>query len=156
MGCEYNGPVGQETASPIESGMEKKPSSLLQPSPDPRASELEDMSEWSAQQLQPKLPGQWAGSAGSSSPASHGLSADPGSYEVHLLCEGAPAAEFSVSSWAGAEVLAPARVPCNGDVFKAPVELLTQGADFSMAPSNEGAECRYAFRLVPTHSLLPP
>ncbi|MFP5311365.1 MAG: hypothetical protein ACLGH7_02985, partial [Actinomycetes bacterium] len=117
--------------------------------PDPRASALEDMSEWAAQQLQPAIPGQLAGSAGSNSATGFGMSAEPGSYEVHFTCEGAPEAQFSVSSWAGAEVLAPVGVPCNGDVFEASLELPTKGADFSMAPSN-GAESRYAFRLVPS------
>ena len=41
---------------------------MLEPNTDPRASEAEDMSEWGAQQLQPKLPGQLAGAASSSSP----------------------------------------------------------------------------------------
>lgn len=141
------GPITISAVTPMD-----KPAAagvMLQPNTDPRASELEDLSDWSAQQLQPKLRGQLAGSAGSTARTGHGMSADPGSYEVHFLCEGAPEAEFSVSSWAGAEVLAPVRVPCNGDTFKAPVELRTQGADFSMAPSN-GVESRYAFRLVPT------
>ncbi|WP_144406306.1 hypothetical protein [Arthrobacter sp. SPG23] len=119
----------------------------IRPNTDPRAAALKDMAEWLAQQLQPEIAGQHAGSAGSNSPTSMGMPAEPGSYEVHFICEGPPEAQFSVSSWAGVEVLAPVRVPCNGDVFKASVELPTKGADFNMAPSN-GAESRYAFRLV--------
>lgn len=122
---------------------------IVQPNTDPRASELEDMSEWLAQQLQPEIPGQSAGSTGSNSATSFGMSAEPGSYEVHFICEGPPEAQFSVSSWEGAEVLAPVLVPCNGDVFKASVELSTKGADFNMDPRN-GAQGRYAFRLVPS------
>lgn len=121
----------------------------LQPNTDPRASELQDMSEWSAQQLQPRLPGEFAGSAASRSTTGHGVSADAGSYEVQFLCEGAPEAELTVSSWAGAQILAPVLVPCNGEVFTSRVELQTNGADFTMAPSAE-VKTRYAFKLVPT------
>lgn len=140
------GPITVSAVAPVD-----KPAAagvLLQPNTDPRASELEDLSQWAAQQLQPWLPGELGGYAGSSSAIGQGISADPGSYEVRFLCEGAPEAEFSVSSPAGAEVLAPVSVPCNGDVFRAPVELRTKGADLTMAPSN-GVKSRYAFRLVP-------
>jgi hypothetical protein len=123
---------------------------IVQPNTDPRASELEDMSEWSAQQLQPVIPGQFAGSAGSNAATSSGVSANPGSYEVHFICEGPSEAQFSVSSWAGVELLAPVRVPCNGDVFEASVELPTKGADFNISAPRNGGEGRYAFRLVPS------
>jgi hypothetical protein len=120
---------------------------IVQANSDPRAAELEDMSEWAAQQLQPRIPGQSAAATSSNTATSFGMSAEPGKYEVHFICEGPPEAQFSMSSWAGAEVLAPVPVPCDGEVFKASVELSTKGTDFNMVPSN-GAEGRYAFRLV--------
>lgn len=120
----------------------------VQPNTDPLMSEQEDLSEWSAQQLQPEIPGQFAGSAVGSNSATTAVlfSAVPGSYEVHFICEGPTEVQFSMSTRTGAEVLAPVTLPCKGDVFKAPMELPTMGADFNVAPSN-GA--RYAFRLVP-------
>jgi hypothetical protein len=127
----------------------------VQPNTEPRASELEDMREWALLQLKPDLPRQLAGSASSNTATSSGfVSAGPGNYEVHFICEGPPEAQLSVSTSAGAEVLAPVQVPCNGDVFKAPVELATQGADLHMDPGN-GPEGRYAFRLVPSGESLP-
>jgi hypothetical protein len=127
----------------------------VQPNTEPRASELQDMMEWSLQQLKPDLPGQLAGSASSYTATSSGfMSAEPCNYEVHFICEGPPEAQLSVSTSAGAEVLAPVQVPCNGDIFKAPVELATQGADLHMDPGN-GAEGRYAFRLVPSRESVP-
>jgi hypothetical protein len=119
----------------------------LEPNDDPRASALEDMREWSSQQLKPDVPGQLAGST--SSNTGYGMPAEPGNYELHFICEGPLEAELSVSSWAGAEVLAPVRVPCNGDVFTAQVQLATEGADFRMDPGS-GTEGRYAFRLIPS------
>jgi hypothetical protein len=119
----------------------------LEPNDDPRVSALEDMGEWSSRQLKPALPGQVAGSTSSSS--SYGMSAEPGNYELHFICEGPLEAELSVSTWAGAEVLAPVRVPCNGDVFTAQVQLATEGVDFRMNPIS-GTEGRYAFRLIPS------
>ena len=127
----------------------------VQPNTDPRASELEDRAEWASRQLKPDLPGQSAGSASSNTATSVGfVSAEPGNYEVHFICEGPPEAQLSVSTSARAEVLAPVQVPCNGEVFKAPVRLDTEGADFHMDPGN-GAEGRYAFRLVPSRESLP-
>ncbi len=146
------GPITISATSPMD-----KPAAAgvtVQPSTDLRASELEDMREWSSQQLQPEIPGQFAGSNSSNTATSSSLPAEPGNYEVHFICEGPPEARFSVSSGAGTEVLAPVPVPCNGDVFKASVELATEGADFQMESSN-GAEGRYAFRLVPSRSLPP-
>jgi hypothetical protein len=128
------------TGSPAAAGV------TLEPNDDPRASALEDMGEWSSQQLKPALPGQVAGSASSS--AGYGMAVEPGNYELHFICEGPLEAVLSVSTWAGTEVLAPVRVPCNGDVFKAQVQLATEGADFRMNPGS-GTEGRYAFRLVP-------
>lgn len=119
----------------------------LEPNDDPRASALEDMGEWASRQLKPALPGQVAGSA--SSNAGYGLSAEPGNYELHFLCEGPSEVELSVSTWAGTEVLAPVRIPCDGGIFTAQVQLATEGADFRMNPTS-GTEGRYAFRLVPS------
>lgn len=140
------GPITISAIPPVD-----KPAAAgftVQPNTDPLASEYEDLSEWSAQQLQPEIPGQFAGSTPGSNSATTAVlfSAVPGSYEVHFICEGPTEVQFSVSTRTGVEVLAPVRVLCKGDVFKASVELPTKGADFNMAPSN-GA--RYAFRLVP-------
>ncbi len=119
----------------------------LQPNTDPRASELEDLGEWSGRQLKPALPGEISGATSSNS--GYGMSAEPGMYELHFTCEGPAEAELSVSTWAGAEVLAPVQVPCNAGVFTAKVELATEGADFTMN-SRGGPKGRYAFRLVPS------
>lgn len=121
----------------------------LEPNRDQRASEMEDMMEWSRQQLKPRLPGELFGSTSSNSATSYGMSAEPGNYELHFLCEGPSDAEVSVSTSTGAEVLAPVQVYCNGDVFKAPVQLATEGADLKMNP-DRGSDGRYAFRLVPS------
>lgn len=121
----------------------------VQTNTDPRASELADMAEWSRQQLKPDLPGQLAGSTSSNTATGFGLSAEPGKYELHFMCDGPAEAELSVSTSAGAEVLAPVQVSCNGDVFKAPVQLATKGAEFTMNPGS-GPDGRYAFRLVPS------
>ncbi len=144
--CEYSGPAEitvPATGRPAAAGM------TLEPSGDPRFSELEDMREWASEQLKPALPGQSAGYTGSNSPTGYGMSAKPGNYELHFLCEGPADVELSVASWAGAAVLAPVRVECNGGVFTARVKLDTDGADFTMKPGGD-AEGRYAFRLVPS------
>lgn len=75
--------------------------------------------------------------------------AEPGPYELHFVCEGLPGAELSAATWAGAEVLAPVQVPCNGQVFKAPVLLPTEGVDLTMSPGGS-LDARFAYRLVPT------
>lgn len=129
------------TGSPAAAGV------TLEPNDDPRASELEDLREWSSRQLKPDLPGQVAGSASASS--SYGMSAEPGNYELHFLCEGPSEVELSVSTWAGAVVLAPVRIPCDGRIFKAKVQLASEGVGFAMNPGS-GATGRYAFRLVPS------
>jgi hypothetical protein len=121
----------------------------LEPNRDQRASELEDMAEWSRQHLKPVLPGESFGSTSSNSATSYGMSAEPGNYELHFLCEGPSDAELSVSTPAGAEVLAPVQVSCNEDVFKAPVQLATEGVDIRMNPA-AGTDGRYAFKLVPS------
>jgi hypothetical protein len=91
----------------------------------PRLSELEDISEWAAQQLQPRLPGELRGTSSGNTTTTASLSAQPGQYELHLVCAGLPQAELSVSTWRDVEVLAPVQVPCSGSVFKAPVVLPT-------------------------------
>ena len=121
----------------------------LAPNSDPRASELEDMSDWVSQQLKPALPGEVAGYTSSNSATGYGMTAKPGNYELHFLCEGPAGVELSVASWAGAAVLEPVRVECDGGMFTAQVTLDTEGADFAMAPGGE-ADGRYAFRLVPS------
>ncbi len=68
----------------------------LEPNRDQRASEMEDMMEWSRQQLKPSLPGEVFGSTSSNSATSYGMSAEPGSYELHFLCEGPSEAGLSV------------------------------------------------------------
>jgi hypothetical protein len=124
----------------------------VQPNPDRRASELEDLSEWSSQQLQPQVPGELRGAGSSTTPTSGTLMAGPGQYELHFVCVGVPGAELSVSTPAGAEVLAPVQVPCDGQVFEASVLLATAGADLRMSAGDgsAGSEARFAYRLVPT------
>ncbi|HEY9357073.1 MAG TPA: hypothetical protein VIQ52_12310 [Arthrobacter sp.] len=145
-GCEYSGPDDGPVRTPPQA-------STAAPRSDehsvPKPSGFDDMREWSSQQLQPRLPGQLAGSASSNTRTASGLPAKPGSYELHFTCEGPSEAELSVSSWAGAEVLAPVQVPCGGSVFKAQVRLDTEGVDLSMNPGG-GPQGRYAFRLVPS------
>lgn len=120
----------------------------VQVNPDRRASELEDLSDWGTQQLQPGLPGELRGTSSGNTTTTASLSAPPGQYELHLVCAGLPVAELSVSTWKGAEVLAPVQVPCGGSVFKAPVVLATEGADLTIGPG--GLDSRFAYRLVPT------
>ncbi len=115
---------------------------------DSRASELEDMAEWSQQQLQPYLPGELRGSGSSNTTTSGTLLAEPGQYELHFVCAGPPTAELSVAASAGAELLAPVRIPCNGQVFTAPIVLPTEGVDLTMSPG-DGLDSRFAYRLVP-------
>jgi hypothetical protein len=130
-------PVGKPSATGVK----------VQTNPDRRASELEDLSEWSAEQLQPQVRGELRGtSSGTTSTGT--LLAEPGQYELHFVCEGTPGAELSVSTPAGVEVLAPVQVPCTGAVFKAPVLLPTEGADLTMKPG-DGLGGRFAYRLVP-------
>lgn len=114
---------------------------------DPRASELEDISEWAAQQLQPRLPGELRGTSSGNTTSIASLSAPPGQYELHFVCAGLPSADLSVATWRGVEVLAPVHVPCSGSVFTAPVVLPTEGADLTMGPG--GLDSRFAYRLVP-------
>jgi hypothetical protein len=117
--------------------------------PDPRASELADFSEWSAKQLQPHVPGEFSGANRANTTAVGTLMAGPGRYELRLVCEGPSGAEVSVSAAAGAEVLAQTPVPCDGQVFRAPVLLPGEGADVSMSPDG-GVNGRFAYKLVPT------
>ena len=121
----------------------------LGPNTDPQMSALEDLGEWASQQLKSELPGEVRGFTASDSPTGFGTSAEPGTYEWHFIRDGPPRAGLSVSTWAGAEVLAPVQVDCNGGTFKATVQLATEGADFKMDPGS-GPAARYAFRLVPS------
>ncbi|MBT2596206.1 hypothetical protein [Arthrobacter sp. ISL-72] len=115
---------------------------------DRRASELEDLSDWSAKQLQPQVPGELRGASSGNTTTTATLLAEPGRYELQIVCAGTPWAELSVSTSAGAEVLAPVRVPCDGQPVKTPLLLPTQGADLTMSPS-DGLEGSFAYRLVP-------
>jgi hypothetical protein len=112
---------------------------------------LEDRAEWEAKQQKPALPGELFGSVASDSATSFGMSAKPGIYELHFLCEGPSGAELSVASWSGAEILAPVQVHCSGDIFKTTVQLEagTERVDFKVNPG-DGPETRCVFRLVPT------
>ena len=121
----------------------------VQTNSDRRASELEDFGEWSRQQLQPHLAGEVRGSSSANSATTGTLLAEPGRYELHFVCEGGPGAELSVSTWRGTEVLAPVQVPCDGQVFQAPVLLPTKGAELTMIPGS-GRDGRFAYKLVPT------
>ncbi|MGF9648672.1 hypothetical protein AAIH32_11890 [Pseudarthrobacter oxydans] len=120
----------------------------VQTNPDRRASDLEDVSEWAAQQLQPHLPGELRGTSSAETTTTASLTAEPGQYELHFVCAGLPVAELSVSSWGGAQVLAPVQVPCSGSVFKVPVLLPSEGVDLRMGPG--GLDSRFAYRLVPS------
>ena len=81
----------------------------MQINPDRRLSELEDVSVWAEQQLQPRVPGELRGTSSGTTTTTASLSAEPGQYELHLVCAGLPEAELSVSTWRGVEVLAPCR-----------------------------------------------
>lgn len=115
----------------------------------PKAAELEDMREWSAQKLKPAMPGQIAGSTSSNSSTGYGFQAEPGTYELQLVCEGASGAEVSMVTWSNSKILIPQAVQCNGDVFTATVDLPTKGADLRMEPVDGDMDTRYAFRLIP-------
>jgi hypothetical protein len=121
----------------------------VQPNQDRRASEMADFSEWSSKQLQPHLPGEVSGANSANTTTTGTLMAEAGQYELRFVCEGPPAAELSLSTTAGAEVLAPTQVPCGGQVFTAPVLLPAEGADLEMSP-RDGVEARFAYKLVPT------
>lgn len=116
---------------------------------DPRASEMADFGEWSSKQLRPHLPGELSGANRANTPTTGTLMAEPGQYELHFVCEGPTAAELSVSTAAGTVVLAPVQVPCDGQVFRAPVLLPTEGADVRMSPAG-GLDASYAYKLMPT------
>jgi hypothetical protein len=107
------------------------------------------LSEWTTQQLQPQVPGELRGTSGANTTTTGTLMAEPGEYELHFVCAGPTFAELSVSTAAGAEVLAPVRVPCDGQAVKTPLLLPTQGADLTMTP-DDGVDGRFAYRLVPT------
>jgi hypothetical protein len=142
-------PGGPITISAVPpTGMPSATGVKVQINPDRRASEMADFSEWSSKQLQPYLPGELRGSNTGSTTTSGTIMAKPGQYELHFVCAGPSGAELSVATAAGAGVLAPVQVPCNGQVFKAPVVLPTEGADLTMSPAG-GMEGRFAYKLVP-------
>jgi hypothetical protein len=93
------------------------------------------------------VPGEVRGSSSGATVGS--LSAKPGQYQLHFVCDGPPRAGLSLATWAGAEVLARTQVPCNGHVFEAPVLLPTEGVDLTMSQGG-GVDGRFAYRLVPT------
>lgn len=120
------------------------------PNRDRQAARSADLLAWSRQQLKPAIPGELFGSGESNTAASYGSgrSAAPGKYELHFLCQGPAEAELSVSTPDGTEVLAPVQVPCGAGVFRASVQLATEGAEVTVKPA-AGPDCRYAYRLVP-------
>ena len=142
------GPVTIRSASPL--AMPAAAGVAIRPNTDPRAAELEDMSEWSAQQFKPSIPGQTMASTAANHATSISMSTRPGSYELHFICDGPTGARFSMSS-NGAGIVDPVGVPCNGVTFTAAVDVPAPGADVSMAPFG-GADGRYAVRLVPSRS----
>ncbi|WP_457962209.1 hypothetical protein M1E17_11540 [Arthrobacter sp. D1-29] len=121
------------------------------PNGDPQGPRSLDLLKWSLQQLKPELPGEIFGAGESNTDVSYGSgrSAAQGTYELHFLCEGPSEAELSVSASDGAEVFGPVQVSCDGGVYKATVQLATQGADVKVTPA-AGPDVRYAFRLVPS------
>jgi hypothetical protein len=152
-GCQYVGTPDAPVQTNPQASAEPTPSfqeNLTEgPTSDPRASELNDLRDWASQALKPALPGEKAGAGSSSSIFTQGVSATPGSYELHFLCEGPSEVELSIATWRGVAVLEPVKLPCDGTVFKAPVQLATEGADIKAVPDT-GHEGRYAYRLVPS------
>lgn len=67
----------------------------VQTNPDPRASELEDLSEWAAQQLQPRLPGELRATSSGNTTTTAGLSAQPGQYELQTMGPGGLDSRFA-------------------------------------------------------------
>ena len=148
-GCEYTGPPEGQAAKPSTTAATATPQVATGEAADPRAAEVQAMQEWSRRQLQPDLPGQFAGATMSSTTVSYGFAgAKPGHYDVHFTCEGPMETQLSLATQAGDEVLTPVQVPCDGAVFKAQVTLSIAGVEFVMNPA-DGADGRYAFRLVP-------
>jgi hypothetical protein len=97
------------------------------------------------------MPGELRGINGSNTTTTGTLMAEPGHYELHFVCAGPTFAELSVSTSGGVEVLAPVRVPCDGQTVKTPLLLPDQGADLTMSPDS-GVEGRFAYRLVSAQS----
>jgi hypothetical protein len=126
----------------------------IQPNPDPRLSELEDLSEWSGQLLQPPERGELRGTNIANGTTKATLMAEPGRYNLDFVCAGASFAQLSLATSAGAEVLAPVRVPCDGRPVRTPLSLPTKGADISFSPL-ERTDTRFTFRLVPAGDAAP-
>ncbi|MDR6508594.1 hypothetical protein [Arthrobacter oryzae] len=139
------------TGNTAVAGVTVAPNHPVGPNHDLQASRSRDLLEWSVQQLKPELPGElsWSGESSTATGYRSGPLAASGKYELHLVCQGPSESELSVSDLAGAEVLAPVLVTCDGRVFKATVHLATEGADITMNPA-AGPDFRYAFRLVPS------
>jgi len=153
-GCEYSGPPEGQPAKPSATAATAPQEVATGHAEDPRPAEVQAMQEWSRRQLQLELPGQFAGATMSSTTVSYGFAAaKPGHYDVHFTCQGPTETELSLATQAGGEVLVPVQVPCDGAVFKAQVTLSILGVEFLMSPA-DGANGRYAFRLVPASPAL--
>jgi len=153
-GCEYSGPAEGQAAKASTTATTAPREVATGQAADPRAAEVQAMEEWSRRQLQPELPGQLAGSTMSNTTVGYGFAgAKPGHYDVHFTCQGPTETQLSLTTQAGGEVLAPVQVPCDGAVFKAQVALSIRGVEFLMNPA-DGANGRYAFRLVPASPAL--
>lgn len=126
----------------------------IQANPDPRASELKDLSEWSSQQLQPRIPGELSGSHRGNTVFTSTLMAKPGRYELHIVCDGTPYAGLALATAAGAEIQAPVNIICEGTVLKSPVVLPTEGLDITIDPVGSPS-ARFAYRLVPAAEATP-
>lgn len=126
----------------------------IQANPDPRASELEDLSDWSAQQLQPRLPGELRGTHRGNTVFRSTLMAEPGAYQLHIVCDGTPHARLSLATAAGAEIQAPVNIICEGKLMETPVVLPTQGLDITLDPIGS-LSARFAYRLVPAAEATP-
>ncbi|MEV7638192.1 hypothetical protein AB0N71_18685 [Pseudarthrobacter enclensis] len=126
----------------------------IQANPDPRLSELEDLSDWSSQQLQPRIPGELSGSHRGNSVFGSTLMAEPGTYELHIVCDGTPYARLALATAAGAEIQAPVNIICEGTVLKTPVVLPTEGLDITIDPVGSPS-ARFAYRLVPAGETTP-
>ncbi|QDY90302.1 hypothetical protein E7Y32_08825 [Arthrobacter sp. UKPF54-2] len=118
----------------------------IEPNSDESLRENFGASAWARDVLDPSKPGEYRGSATADAPTNFGLLAPPGRYELNFACRGTPVTQLSIRSWNGAGVLAEVSVPC-GEVISTRVQLTSEGAELSMAPS--GGTGQYSFRLVP-------
>ena len=122
----------------------------VEPNRDQRASEMEDMMEWSRQQLKPRLPGEVFGSTSSNAATSYGMSPEPVELRTAV-----PMRRPIRGRAVGVDLdrRRSSRPTCRshamGHVFKATVQLATGGVDIKMNPA-AGPDGRYAFRFVPS------